>query len=421
MTGNGGSPMPLVERAVRWSHVTGRPDVSFANKPLTPSRRATNLLPTRIDIQMCTNLREGRHARNSATCGRSRPRAFARPHAIRGSNRQSGRAVVSNTKAATYTDLWAKMLRIRHFEARVSELSEGNALPGYAHTYSGEEAVACGVIPLLRPTDWITSTYRNHGHSIARGVPLWRIASEIYGRADGVCSGKGGSMHAVDQSMNMIGGMGIVAGGLPIAAGAAFGAAFQGRDDVAVAFFGDGAVHQGAWHEALDFAAMFSAPVIFVCENNLYAETTAVEYHLRTPSVAAMTVPYGIKSATVDGMDVLAVREVAESAIERARAGSGPFLLEAMTYRYNGQFEGDTQTYKPPDEVAYWRQHDPLLHYRQAIVDRSWATTDELDRIDAEVRAEVDAAFRHAASAPWPEVATLLTDVYTISAGEDKA
>jgi len=326
---------------------------------------------------------------------------------------------VSVPQAATYIDLWVKMLRIRHFETRVSALAEANKLPGYVHTYSGEEAVACGVIPLLRPTDWITSTYRNHGHSIARGVPLWAIASELFGRADGVCRGKGGSMHAVDQSMRMIGGMGIVAGGLPIAAGAAFGAALQGRDEVAVAFFGDGAVHQGAWHEALDFAAMFSAPVIFVCENNLYAETTAVDYHLRTPSVAAMTLPYRIESVTVDGMDVLAVRDAATAAIERARAGDGPYLLEAMTYRYGGQFEGDKQTYKPPDEVAYWRERDPLACYRRTIVKQSWATIEELDRIDDEVRVEVEAAFQHAVNAPWPEVETVLTDVYASNTGKD--
>ena len=310
-------------------------------------------------------------------------------------------------------DLWARMVRIRHFETRVTELSSGNVIPGYAHTYSGQEAVACGVIPLLAPSDWITSTYRNHGHSIARGVPLTSIASEIYGKADGVCGGKGGSMHAVDQSLGMIGGMGIVAGGLPIAAGAAFAAALQGRADVAVAFFGDGAVHQGAWHEALDFAAMFEVPVIFVCENNLYAETTSVDYHLRTSTVAEMTQPYGIMSTTVDGMDVLAVRSAASEAIERARAGKGPFLLEAMTYRYGGQYEGDTQTYKPPAEVAHWRGRDPIALYRNDLVSRKLADPVQLDRIDEEVRAEVDHAFQHAQDAPWPDLSTLFEDVYT--------
>lgn len=316
-------------------------------------------------------------------------------------------------------DLWARMVRIRHFETTIGSLAASNEIPGYAHTYSGEEAVACGVIPLLTPSDWITSTYRCHGHSIARGVALTALASEIYGRADGLCNGKGGSMHAVDQSMGMIGGMGIVAGGLPIAAGAAFGAALQGRNDVAVAFFGDGAVHQGAWHEALDFAAMFSAPVIFVCENNLYAETTAVNYHLRTSSVAEMTSPYGIDSMTVDGMDILAVRAAAEDAIDRARNGGGPFLLEAMTYRYGGQYEGDSQTYKPPAEVELWRDRDPIPAFRNSLIELSVASEEVLADIDQKVIVEVEEAFRHAQGAPWPEITTLFADVYTTYPDEE--
>lgn len=316
-------------------------------------------------------------------------------------------------------DLWERMVRIRQFETNISALAASNEIPGYAHTYSGEEAVACGVIPLLTSSDWITSTYRCHGHSIARGVSLTALASEIYGRADGVCHGKGGSMHAVDQSMGMIGGMGIVAGGLPIAAGVAFGAALQGRNDVAVAFFGDGAVHQGAWHEALDFASMFSAPVIFVCENNLYAETTAVNYHLRTSSVAEMTSPYGIESITVDGMDVLAVRAAAEKAIDKARNGGGPFLLEAMTYRYGGQYEGDSQTYKPPAEVEFWRSRDPILAFRRALIEKSVVSEEVLDDIDQKVIAEIEGAFRHAQDAPWPEISDLFTDVYTTYLDEE--
>ena len=219
-------------------------------------------------------------------------------------------------------------------------------------------------------------------------------------------------MHAVDQSLGMIGGMGIVAGGLPVAVGAAFGSAYLGGDQVAVAFFGDGAVHQGAWHEALDFAAMFSSPVLFVCENNLYAETTAVDYHLRTRSVAEMAAPYGIAAATVDGMDILAVRAVAEEAIGRARGGGGPFLLEAMTYRYGGQYEGDTQTYKPPDEVAYWRKRDPLLSFRELLLSEGRVTEDSLTEIDSTVVAEVDAAFHQAEQGAWPDPSTLTTDVY---------
>jgi len=311
----------------------------------------------------------------------------------------------------TLTELWRCMVRIRLFEERVSAIAEAKLVEGYLHTYAGQEAVACGVIPLLREDDWFTSTYRNHGHAIARNIPLEAIAGEIYGKATGVCGGKGGSMHVADQDRGMIGGMGIVAGGLPIATGAALASRYLGRDSVAVAFFGDGAVHQGAWHEALDFAGLFRCPVVFVCENNLYAETTAVDYHLLAGSVAAMTAPYGIPSVQVDGMDLFAVREATEEAIERARRGGGPSLIEAMTYRYGGQYEGDTQTYKPPKEVAWWRDQDPLLRFRVATKERLDA--DGLDEIEREVADEVAAAFVAAEAAPWPDLSQVTADVYT--------
>ncbi|GBD84047.1 acetoin:2,6-dichlorophenolindophenol oxidoreductase subunit alpha [bacterium BMS3Abin02] len=314
----------------------------------------------------------------------------------------------------TLTGLWERMVRIRIFEARVSAVAEAKQVDGYLHTYAGQEAVACGIIPLLREDDWFTSTYRNHGHAIARDIPLDAIAGEIYGKATGVCGGKGGSMHVADQTRGMIGGMGIVAGGLPIATGAALASRYLGRDSVAVAFFGDGAVHQGAWHEALDFAGLFSCPVVFVCENNLYAETTAVDYHLLAGSVAAMTAPYGIPSVQVDGMDVFSVREAGEEAIARARNGEGPSLIEAMTYRYGGQYEGDTQTYKPPKEVAWWRDQDPLLRFRASVAGQVDSTV--LDTIEGAVAEEVAAAFDAAERAPWPDLAQVTADVYTPTA-----
>jgi TPP-dependent pyruvate/acetoin dehydrogenase alpha subunit len=313
----------------------------------------------------------------------------------------------------TLLELWRRMVRIRQFERRVSTIAEGNEVDGYLHTYAGQEAVACGIIPLLRDDDWFTSTYRNHGHAIARDIPMEAIAAELYGRATGVCQGKGGSMHVADQHRGMIGGMGIVAGGLPIATGAAFAAAYSGEDRVAVAFFGDGAVHQGAWHEALDFAGLFHCPVIFVCENNLYAETTAVDYHLLADSVAAMTANYRIPSTQVDGMNVFDIRDAAAAAIDRARTGGGPTLIEAMTYRYGGQYEGDTQTYKPPDEVAEWRARDPLERFRRIVTEQRRLTDDELDGVARDVEAEVEAAFAAAEAAPWPDVSLVTADVYT--------
>ena len=311
---------------------------------------------------------------------------------------------------ATLLDLWRRMVRIRHFEERVHEETMAGRTEGYTHTAHGEEATAVGVIALLRPDDWFTSTYRNHHHGIARDIPLAAIAGELLGKVTGVCGGKGGSMHAADQDAGMIGGMGIVAAGLPIAAGAAFAAQRLGQDRVAVSFFGDGAVHQGAWHEALDFAALLSCPVIFVCENNLYAETTAVDYHLNATSVAAMAAPYGIPAAQVDGMDVFAVRRAAETAIARARAGGGPSLIEAMTYRYGGQYEGDTQGYKPPWEVEHWRAKDPLAFFRRAVASR--VEDAELDAVDTAARQAVADAWSAAEAAAWPRLETLTEDVY---------
>jgi len=306
--------------------------------------------------------------------------------------------------------LYGSMSRIRQFEDRVHADVIADRLEGYVHCYAGEEAVGVGVIAQLRPDDWLTSTYRNHGHAIARGVPLEAIAGELFGRATGVDGGKGGSMHVADQNLGMIGGMGIVAAGLPIAAGAAFASKYRGEDRVAIAFFGDGAVHQGAFHEALEFASLFGLPVLFVCENNLYAETTAVDYHLLTDSVAAMAANYRMPGVRVDGMDVFAVRDVAAEAIARARAGAGPTLVEAMTYRYYGQYEGDTQTYKPPREIADYRARDPLLRFRATTSGRIDAGL--LDEIDRQMATDVDAAFVAAEAAPWPDPTTLTADVY---------
>lgn len=307
-------------------------------------------------------------------------------------------------------DLYRLMSRIRQFEDRIHADVIAKRFEGYVHCYAGQEAVGVGVISQLRPDDWLTSTYRNHGHAIARGVPLEAITGELLGRSTGVTGGKGGSMHVADQNLGMIGGMGIVAAGLPIAAGAAFAAAYRGEDRVAVAFFGDGAVHQGAFHEALEFASLFRLPVIFVCENNLYAETTAVDYHLLTDSVAAMAGNYRMPGIQVDGMDLFAVRDVTAEAIGRARAGNGPTLIEAMTYRYYGQYEGDTQTYKPPTEVAKYRADDPLLRFRASTVGQiEPARLDEIDRL---MTAEVEAALVAAEAAPWPHPSRLTADVY---------
>jgi pyruvate dehydrogenase E1 component alpha subunit len=319
---------------------------------------------------------------------------------------------MQNIDQQTAGDLWRLMCRIREFEDRIHLEVEAKRTEGYVHTYAGQEAVAAGVIPQLRDDDWLTSTYRNHGHAIARGIPLDAVAGEIFGKATGVCGGKGGSMHVADQDRGMIGAMGIVAGGLPIAAGAAFAARYREQDRVAVAFFGDGAVHQGTFHEALTFASLFSCPVVFVCENNLYAETTAVDYHLLAGSVTAMAEPYRIAAQRVDGMDVFAVRETVAGVLAQMRRDGRPQLIEAMTYRYYGQFEGDSQAYKPPEEVARYRERDPLRLFRSKAVDSGLLQPAQLDRIRDDVLAEVDAALVAADAAPWPDLSAVTADVY---------
>jgi len=311
----------------------------------------------------------------------------------------------------TLAGLYRAMLTMRRFDERVQALSAAKAIPGYAHTYFGSEAVATGVMAALRPQDWIASTYRCHGHAIGKGVALEAMAAEIYGRATGTAKGKGGSMHVSDFDRRMLGSYGIVAAGIPIAVGAALSAKLRGVDEVAVAFFGDGAVHNGVFHEGAGLAKLWNAPVILVCENNQYAEATAIEYHLNTETIADMACAYGMRAERADGMDPITVREVTARAVEHARGGGGPTLLEFVSYRFSGQYEGDPQTYQPPEEIARWRERDPIVTFERRAAERGIAG-DVLARIADEVDAAVAAAFAAAGAAPFPEVATLFDDVY---------
>lgn len=307
--------------------------------------------------------------------------------------------------------LYRTMLTMRRFDERVQALSAAKAIPGYAHTYFGSEAIGAGVMAALRPQDWIASTYRCHGHAIAKGVSLTAMAGEIYGRATGTAKGKGGSMHVSDFDQRMLGAFGIVAAGIPVALGAALSAKLRGVDEVAVAFFGDGAVHNGVFHEGAGLAKLWNAPVLLVCENNQYAEATAIEYHLNTETIADMACAYGMRAERADGMDPLTVMEVTGRALEHARGGGGPTLLEFVSYRFSGQYEGDPQTYQPPEEIARWRERDPLVTFERRARERG-LSDDDLAGIAYEVDAEIEAAFAAAERAPFPDVATLHDDVY---------
>jgi acetoin:2,6-dichlorophenolindophenol oxidoreductase subunit alpha len=308
-------------------------------------------------------------------------------------------------------DAYRAMRTMRRFDERVRDLAAADAIPGYAHTYFGSEAIAAGVMAALEPSDWIASTYRCHGHAIAKGVDVRGMAAELYGRATGTAKGKGGSMHISDFDKGMLGAFGIVAAGIPVALGAALTAQRKGTGQVAVAFFGDGAVHQGVFHEGAGLAKLWNAPVVLVCENNQYAEATALDYHLNTETIADMACAYAMPAERADGMDVVSAHAAAERAVRRARSGGGPTLLELVSYLFSGQYEGDPQTYQPPEEMARWRERDPLVVF-EAHAEERGLDRRRLEAIDAEVEALLEAAFAEAEAAPFPDVAELETDVY---------
>lgn len=269
-----------------------------------------------------------------------------------------------------------------------------------------------GVCSALRPADTIATTHRGHGHCLAKGVDVDAAMSELFGKSSGLCKGKGGSMHIADPRLGILGANAIVGASLPLATGAALASKVLERDAVSVAFFGEGAVNQGAFHEAVNLAAIWELPVIFVCENNAYAEFTDSRAMSRRESVSALGPAYGIRSEHVDGNDVEAVHEAATDAVADCTAGDGPVLLEALTYRWQGHYEGDPQAYKPEGEAAAWKQRDPLLVARTRIEERSLATADELDALDATAEARVDRAESFARASEHPGPDEIYTDVY---------
>ena len=308
--------------------------------------------------------------------------------------------------------MYERMALIRAFEERVAELFADGKIPGFVHLYAGEEAVAVGVCAHLNEGDYITSTHRGHGHCIAKGVPVTEMMAELLGRVDGSCKGKGGSMHIADVSRGMLGANGIVGGGPPLAAGAALTAKVQKNGAVAVCFFGDGAAEQGTTHEGMNLAAIWKLPVVFVCENNQFAESTPVSYHCAAPSVADRAASYSIPGVMVDGYDLMAVYEAAGEAVARARRGEGPSLIEAKTWRYFGHFEGDQVTYRTAEQSAAYREHDPLTTFATQAVDRGLLQPDEPDRIRADAEKQVDEAIAFAEASPEPAPEEALTDVY---------
>jgi pyruvate dehydrogenase E1 component alpha subunit len=314
--------------------------------------------------------------------------------------------------------MYERMTLIREFEeATKREFADGE-IPGFVHLYAGTEAVAVGVCAHLNDGDYITSTHRGHGHCIAKGVDIGGMAAELLGRATGLCKGKGGSMHVADVERGMLGANGIVGGGCPLACGAALTAKIHRTGGVAVCFFGDGAANQGTFHESLNLAAIWRLPVVFVCENNGYAEATTFSYHCSVDDVATRASGYSIPGVVVDGLDVLAVFDAAAAAIARARRGDGPTLIEAKTYRFYGHEEGDAATYRTETEVENFRARDPITGLGRHLETTAVATSEELAALAERSRRTVADAYSAAREAPWPDTTEALTDVYvTYEAG----
>ncbi|MBI7168674.1 thiamine pyrophosphate-dependent dehydrogenase E1 component subunit alpha [Pseudomonas aeruginosa] len=305
------------------------------------------------------------------------------------------------------------MRTIRAFEERLHVEFATGEIPGFVHLYAGEEASAAGVMAHLRDDDCIASTHRGHGHCIAKGVDVHGMMAEIYGKKTGVCQGKGGSMHIADLEKGMLGANGIVGAGAPLAADAALAAKLKGSDAVAVAFFGDGGSNEGAVFEAMNLAAVWNLPCLFVAENNGYAEATAANWSVACDHIADRAAGFGMPGVTVDGFDFFAVHEAAGAAIERARAGEGPSLIEVKLTRYYGHFEGDAQTYRDPDEVKHYREtRDCLKQFRERTCHAGLLSASDLDAIDAEVEARIEDAVQRAKNDPKPEPDDLLRDVY---------
>ncbi|MGI8989853.1 MAG: thiamine pyrophosphate-dependent dehydrogenase E1 component subunit alpha [Bryobacteraceae bacterium] len=314
-------------------------------------------------------------------------------------------------------ELYRKMRLIRRFEERVIELVNANEIAGVTHEYIGEEAIAVGVCSTLGPADVITSTHRGHGHIIAKGGDVRRMMAELFGRVTGYNRGKGGSMHIADLSLGIYGANGIVAAGVPIAAGAAWASKIRKSGTVAVTFFGDGGANQGVLHETMNMAGIWKLPVIFVCENNQYAVTTPASYSTAGPGICERAAAYGFPGYRVDGMDIEQVRDAVGTAVESARAGHGPTLVECKAYRFQGHFTAERAlqlTYRQQQEIDTWRALDPILHWASKLEERGLMSANDQSELDRGVDALLEEAVQFARSSSWPDAAEALDHMYAV-------
>ena len=322
----------------------------------------------------------------------SAPAALDRPHAVA---------------------LLRQMLLIRRFEEKAAELYTVGKIRGFLHLYIGEEAVAVGAMQALGPDDGVVATYREHGQALARGIPAGALMAEMYGKANGCSRGRGGSMHFFDVARRFYGGHAIVGGGLPVAVGLALADKMQSRARVTACFFGDGAVAEGEFHESLNLAALWKLPVLFVCENNLYAMGTALARHQAQPDIRRKADAYGMPSEAADGMDVVAVEEATRRAAAHVRRGDGPFLLELRTYRFRAHSTADPELYRRKEEVAEWKRRDPIALFTARLQETGLVSDADLAALETAVGGAIVEAVREAEAGPWEPVEDLTRDVYT--------
>jgi TPP-dependent pyruvate/acetoin dehydrogenase alpha subunit len=310
--------------------------------------------------------------------------------------------------------LYRGMIEIREFELKAREIFRSGKMPGFIHVYIGEEAIATGVCAQLNDDDYVASTHRGHGHALAKGITARSAMAELMGAIDGCSGGRGGTMHLYEPKVGFLGSNGVVPPGILIATGAGLSCKLKGKGQVSVAFFGDGAVNNGAFHEGLNLAATWNLPVLFVCENNLYATEMPFEQATKNTDVASRAAAYKIPGVQVDGNNVLEVYTKAGEAFERARRGEGPTLMECKTYRWGGHHEGDPGThYRTKEEIAKWRATDPVQRLKDDAIKNSWATAEDFKKVDKEVDAVIRDCAEFALASPQPDVSTALDHVFS--------
>jgi len=308
--------------------------------------------------------------------------------------------------------LLKQMMEIRQFEDKIMELLAKNIAEGGSHLYAGMEAVAVGAISVLHPDDYITSTHRGHGHAIAKDGDLKGLMAEILGKKTGVCKGKGGSLHLADVAKGNLGANGVVGGSIGIATGAGLSIKMRKTSQVVICFFGDGATNQGIFYESLNIAALWKLPVVYLCENNLYGMSVSVKRASAVEDISKKALAFDMPAESVDGMDVLAVREVVGRWVKKARNHHQPSLIVANTYRYYGHSRSDPRVYRTREEEKFWKERDPIINFSRKLVEQGVATEQEIAQLEEQVRQSIEEATQYAINSPWPEPEELYTDLY---------